>query len=36
MKNKHESEHESIGLFTVKEDFEGVAEYQGLSDALRD
>ena len=36
MKNKHESEHESIRLITVKEDFEGVAEYQGLSDALRD
>ena len=33
MKNKHESEHESIRLITVKEDFEGVTEYQGLSDA---
>ena len=31
--NRHESEHESIGLITVKEDFEGVTEYQGLSDA---
>lgn len=31
--NRRESEHESIGLITVKEDFEGVIEYQGLSDA---
>ena len=31
--NRHESEHESIGLITVKEDFEGVTEYQGLTDA---
>ena len=31
--NRRESEHESIGLITVKEDFEGVTEYQGLTDA---
>lgn len=34
--NNHKNEHESIGLITVKEDFEGVTEYQGLSDADKD